>query len=239
MHRMVTRAMGWGGLTVTYAAGLLAGLLLAHAAEAQDPDCAAKLKEEAAAALQGKLHEVRSELWRRMHAPVATQQPAEAEAPMPVVPAPSVPFRSIDEAIGWLKAKGQCEKATCNVRVAVTPHSSNGKPLSPGWTLYAYVSLTDVGLVRSYNITISRQRTFRLSARDPAATLTTLKESIFTFGHDGSLLEREGHLMVRTATEDALFAVTFKGAEYDPDDRENWDILLKQLGVGWNWGKSR
>jgi hypothetical protein len=132
-----------------------------------------------------------------------------AEEP-PVVSAPTGPFRSMDDAIGWLKAKGSCARSNCDLVVRLAAQSSEGKPLDAYLTLIDIVGRATEPPFRTPHIAIRRRRTFTLSARDPAATLTTLKINTFTFGHDGYLREQAVRLVVRTATGDALFDVAFQ-----------------------------
>jgi hypothetical protein len=159
---------------------------------------------------------------------------------LPVVPAPTVPFRNVDEAIGWTKARGMCVVSTCVLLVRVAAQSSTGKPISPGWQLDAHVSVTDISSssveFRTFSVTIRRQRTFNLSASDPTATLSTMKLSAYEFGSDGFLLERSGGLIVRTATGDELFSAAFPAPKHGGevvDSLDNFDILYHQLGIQW------
>jgi hypothetical protein len=155
----------------------------------------------------------------------------------------------MDEAIGWLKAKGKCEDSrglgSCRLLVSLATQSSEGKPLSPGWTLDAYLHVIGLGsdpsAYRRYSVAIRRRRTFPLSPRDPAATLTTLKISTFKFEYDGKLLEQTTRLIVRTSNGDVLFDVAFPVPPYEGslDSDEDFDILRNQLGVKWIWVNTR
>jgi hypothetical protein len=163
----------------------------------------------------------------------------------PVVPAPNVQFRSVDEAIGWVKAKGKCGEPPgfCQLVVSLVARSSKGKPLSPGRVLDAQLFVSELvdlpRQLRKYTVTIRRRHTLPLSARDPDATLTTLTIRSFEFNSVGSLVERTNRLLVRTARDADVFDVWFPLPEYgvDADSVEDWDILTTQLGVHWDWTK--
>ena len=148
-------------------------------------------------------------------------------------------FKTVDEAIGWVKAKGTCKDYRCRLRIEL-PDEVDSKKIK--WNQWAWLSSTDiqhvpeVGDYRSFRVAIVRSRFAQLSAKDPTTRLRTVKSSEYTFQQNGKLSEVQVGFAIENAEGETLleFLVPTESHKHG-DGPGDLNLLRHHLGVSWNY----
>jgi hypothetical protein len=164
-----------------------------------------------------------------------------------VAQTPTVPrFRSIDEAIGWLKARGTCEQKgpdrgnqKCRIRIELPPDTVPETQGESIWDTWAWMELYDLHTFRNFTVTIVRSRFFALSS-DPASRVRSGRVSTYHFDSRGLVSEVTiGFFLESSKGETVLSEEIPIPKEYPhKHGRGPSDFLLfnTHLGIGWNYG---
>jgi hypothetical protein len=158
-------------------------------------------------------------------------------------------FKSVDEAIGWTKARGSCERirdqgdAKCNIRFDL-PMESRPEPRGQrsSWDVWAWIQAVDMpdAQLRSLSIHIVRSRKVALSATDdPNLTVRSVRTSQYHFGRDGRISE----VLIGFALEngrgerilDESIPLPREHAHKHGQGALDYILFTGPLGIGWKY----
>jgi hypothetical protein len=153
-------------------------------------------------------------------------------------------FKNVDEAIGWVKAKGTCERVgknnegqKCRIRIDLPDErrpQTHGEAL---WQVWTWMEVFDAEPVRSFSLYIVRSRDVSLTGGDSKVRVRSGRASRYWFDKGGKLSEVYISFFLENAEEERILD------EEIPISRENAykhgeglrDLLLfGDLGIGWN-----
>jgi hypothetical protein len=149
-------------------------------------------------------------------------------------------FKSMDEAIGWVKARGACslslDKTTkpCLVDIELPKSASSGKPISPGYEIVGRMSVIELPDSRHFLISINRSRRIALSPHDPEITIASTHSSLLEFIARGDIAILSAETALRNFKGELLMR-----AKADPFGElfttENPELWKEAFGIGWIW----
>jgi hypothetical protein len=150
-------------------------------------------------------------------------------------------FKSVDEAIGWVKGKGKCKpvkaptEAACEVSITMPRKTSDGKDISPGQTIRGSLWVLETGPFRAFNLAIVRERSIVVA---PNVFLVVVKISGVEFGADGKVSSAYTNLRMTNSQGEEIFFVTIP-LRYPGQDTEatleDIDLIRNAFGIGWDY----
>jgi hypothetical protein len=147
-------------------------------------------------------------------------------------------FKSMGEAIGWVKARGSCSKGAediraCHVDIEL-PAAIYGRPISPGFDVSGRMSAVESPEDSNLVVAIHRTREFAVSPTDPRVTIKSTLSTIRTFVAGGGKAIKDTRVMLQNYKGEVIMRANASGAdvEFFPDDIR---LLLNTFGIGWKW----
>lgn len=105
-------------------------------------------------------------------------------------------FKNVDEAIGWVKAKGNCEKigkdqqgSRCKIRLDLPDEKLPEAKGESVWERWAWLEVFDLESHRTFTVRIVRSKNFLLSANDSKATVRSVRVSNYWLDRFGKVFE--------------------------------------------------
>lgn len=155
-------------------------------------------------------------------------------------------FKNVDEAIGWVKAKGTCEKIgggrgeRCKIRVELP---NDKRPEAKGresvWEVWAWMEVFDLEPLRGFTVSIIRSRYASLSASDAKMVVRSVKSSRYHFEKNGKVSEVSiGFVLENFKEEKILDAEIPVPKEYPHIHGEgagDMILFMEHLGIAWKY----
>lgn len=149
-------------------------------------------------------------------------------------------FKSEEQAIGWVKARGSCKGSenskACIVDIELPKTAPIiGSPISPGYDVVGKMSVMELPESPHLIIAINRTRRFALSPNAPEITIASTHSSWLEFVAGGTkaiytaqmaLYNFQGEVLMRASAPDPY------GGEFL---RENVELWANAFGIGWVW----
>jgi hypothetical protein len=163
-------------------------------------------------------------------------------AEKPVVPQ----FKNVDEAIGWVKAKGKCGKigkeqqgSQCEIKLDLPDEKVPEVKGESVWQRWAYMRSFDLELYRTFTISIVRSKHFLLSANDPRTTVRSVRVSNYQFDRSGKVDEVSVDSFIENFKGEKILRQTIP-IPLDSIHKHGdggYDLVLfsTHLGVGWKY----
>lgn len=151
-------------------------------------------------------------------------------------------FRNVDEAIGWVKAKGTCEKigkdqkgSRCKIRVEL-PEEKRGEI---SWQVWAWMEALDLEPLWDFSVNIVRSRNFPLSASDPKTTVRSVKVSRYQFDKSSKITWAYIKFVLENFKGEIILDQEIPIPKDSVRGYGEWgydfSLLIDHLGMGWNY----
>jgi len=156
-------------------------------------------------------------------------------------------FKNVDEAIGWVKAVGQCEKigihqqgTRCKIRLALP---NNMRPEANGresvWEVWAWLNTFDLEPFRNFTVTIIRSRHITLSSSSPKIIVRSVKSSRYHFDKNGKIFEAYMGISLENSVGEQIINADIPLPKEKPhihgEGAFDLTILEHHLGITWNY----
>jgi hypothetical protein len=155
-------------------------------------------------------------------------------------------FKNVDEAIGWVKAKGNCEKVgkdkeseRCKIRIELPDEKVPEMRGESTWQVWSWIEAFDFEPFRNLTIDIVRSKSFLLSANDPKATVRSVKVSHYYFDKSGKVSEAYVNFVIENFRGEKVLdqQIPLSRDSIHKHGEGTGDLLLlkSNLGVGWDY----
>ena len=154
-------------------------------------------------------------------------------------------FKTTEEAVGWLKARGKCEGSggvvSCEAEIHLPAKGRDGKGISPGWRVEGFWKVIEATGYRNLFAHIVRSRIFSLSPTDSLASVFVQNASVHDFGSDGIVYESRSKVWMTNHKGENILSLAIPWTQNTiPTDTaiEDFFLLREAFGVGWKFIKS-
>jgi len=154
-------------------------------------------------------------------------------------------FKNVDEAIGWVKAKGDCRNeqgiSSCNIWLDLPDQKNSENEGESLWRCRASMNTLDAPFTRIFGIRIVRSKDFLLVANDKKSLVHSSRVTSYTFNTSGEVQALSvGFVLENFKGETILrqsIPVPIESFAIHTDGLEDVSLIYKHLGVDWKWLK--